>query len=312
MLGYSYDGRMNFSRPGAIDLSALKQPASRPTSAAPTQGGGSYVVDIDETTFQSIALEASMSYVVVLGLWSSRSAQGGAFNDTLGAVIDSYDGRMLLARVDVETSPQIAQALKVQGVPYVAGLIQGQPVPLFQGTVEEAEMRRYFDELVRLAAENGLTGRAQPVGAPAEGVAAEEPEDPRFIAAEEAFMASDFETAVAEYEKLRVQYPADVEVAERLARVKWLSRIKGADLQAARAAAADHPDDVQAQMLVADLDVSGGHVEDAFDRLITLVRNTAGDEREAVRERLLELFTVVGIADPAVMVARRALATALF
>lgn len=302
---------MNFSRPGAIDLSALKQPASRPTPAA-AQGGGSYVVDIDETTFQTVALEASMSYVVVLGLWSSRAAQGGDFNATLGSVIDSYGGQILLARVDVETSPQIAQALKVQGVPYVAGLIQGQPVPLFQGTVEEDEMRRYFDELVRIAAENGLTGRAQPVGAPVDGAEVEEPEDPRFIPAEEAFMASDFVTAVAEYEKLRVQYPADVEVAERLARVKWLSRTKDADLQTARAAAADRPDDIEAQMLVADLDISGGHVEDAFDRLIALVRSTSGSERDAVRERLLELFTVVGIADPVVMVARRALATALF
>lgn len=303
---------MNFSRPGAIDLSALKQPVSRPTPARPQGGGGSYVVDIDETTFQSIAIEASMAYVVVLGLWSSRAAQGGAFNETLARVIDSYDGQIMLARVDVETSPQIAQALKVQGVPYVAGLVQGQPVPLFQGAVEEDEMRRYFDELVRIAAENGLTGRAQPVGAAANDAEVEEPEDPRFAAAEEAFMASDFATAVAEYEKLRVQYPADVEVAERLARVKWLARIKDADLQAARTAAADRPDDIEAQMLVADLDISGGHVEDAFDRLIKLVRATTGDERDAVRERLLELFTVVGIADPAVMVARRALATALF
>ena len=306
---------MNFSRPGAIDLSALKQPAARP---APAQGAGgagaSYVVDIDETTFQTVALEASMSYVVVLGLWSSRSPQSGAFNDTIGSVVDSYDGQIMLARVDVDTSPQIAQALQVQGVPYVAGLVKGQPVPLFQGTVDETEMRRYFDELIRIAAENGLTGRAQPSGAaPADAAAEqEEPEDPRFAAAEEAFMASDFDTAVAEYEKLRVQYPADVEVAERLARVKWLSRTNGADLQAARSAAADRPDDIDAQMLVADLDISGGHVDDAFDRLIGLVRTTSGDDRERVRERLLELFTVVGIADPSVMTARRALATALF
>ncbi|QGG42101.1 tetratricopeptide repeat protein [Aeromicrobium yanjiei] len=307
---------MTFSRPGAIDLSALKQPASRPSPAAggaAGAGGGSYVVDIDERTFQTVALEGSMSYVVVLGLWSSRAPQGAAFNDLLGRVVDSYAGQILLARVDVDASPQIAQALNVQGVPFVAGLVKGQPVPLFQGAVDETEMRRYFDELVRLAAENGLTGRAQPVGgAPAEGEAEQEPEDPRFAAAEEAFMASDFDTAVAEYEKLRVQYPADVEVAERLARVKWLSRTKNADLQAARKAAADDPDDIEAQMLVADLDVSGGNVEDAFLRLIDLVKRTSGDDRETVRERLLELFTVVGIADPVVMTARRALATALF
>ncbi|MCD9199206.1 tetratricopeptide repeat protein [Aeromicrobium wangtongii] len=303
---------MNFSRPGAIDLSALKQSAARPAPAA-TGGAGSYVVDIDERSFQTAALEASMSYVVVLGLWSARAPQSADFNDTLGAVVNSYGGQIVLARVDVDANPQIAQALGVQGVPYVAGLVKGQPVPLFQGTVEETEMRRFFDELVKIAAENGVTGRAQPVGgAPAEDQEAEEPEDPRFAAAEEAFMASDFDTAVAEYEKLRVQYPADVEVAERLARVKWLSRTKGADLQAARAAAAADPDDLQAQMLVADLDISGGHVEDAFARLLDLVRRTSGDERETVRERLLELFTVVGIADPVVMTARRSLATALF
>lgn len=305
---------MTFSRPGAIDLSALKQPASRPAPAGGSaEAGGSYVIDVDEASFQIAALEASMSYVVVLGLWSPRSAQSGAFNDSLAAVVDTYAGQLVLARVDVDANPQIAQALQVQGVPYVAGLVKGQPVPLFQGTVEEAEMRRFFDELVKIAAENGLTGRAQPSGAAVVGDApAEEPEDPRFTAAEDAFMASDFETAVAEYEKLRVQYPADVEVAERLARVKWLSRTTGADLQAARAAAGDRPDDVDAQMLVADLDISGGHVEDAFERLLDLVRSTTGDERDRIRERLLELFTVVGIADPSVMAARRALATALY
>lgn len=304
---------MNFSRPGAIDLSALKQPASRPASPAAAAGVGSYAVDIDESTFQAVALDGSMSFVVVLGLWSPRSSQAAEFNDTLATVIDSYDGQILLARVDVDANPQIAQALNIQGVPYVAGLVKGQPVPLFQGAVDEAEMRRFFDELVRIAAENGLTGRAPASGAVAASAdEVEEPEDPRFAPAEEAFMASDFDTAVAEYEKLRVQYPADVEVAERLARVKWLSRTKNADLQAARKAAADNPDDIEAQLLVADLDISGGKVDDAFSRLIEVVKRTSGDERDLVRERLLELFTVVGIADPAVMVARRALATALY
>lgn len=305
---------MNFSRPGAIDLSALKQPPARPAQAAGngTSTGTSYVVDVTEATFQTVALEASMQHVVVLSLWSSRSPQSAAFNDLLATVTGSYAGRILLAQVDVDASPQIAQALQIQGVPYVAGLVKGQPVPLFQGTVEEAEVRRYFDELVNVATQNGLTGLARPVGSADPAEEAEEPEDPRFAAAEEAFMASDFETAVAEYEKLRVQYPADVEVAERLARVKWLSRTAGADLQAARKAAADDPGDVAAQMLVADLDISGGNVEDAFLRLLDVVRRTSGEERERVRERMLELFTVVGIADPAVMAARRQLATALF
>jgi putative thioredoxin len=302
---------MNFSRPGAIDLSALKQPAARP--GQPAAGGGSYVVDITEQNFQTEALQASMSYVVVLSLWSPRSPQSESFNALLGNVISQYGGQIVLAQVDIDANPAIAQALQAQAVPLVVGLVKGQPVPLFQGTVDEAEARRFFDELVNVAAQNGVTGRAQPTGeAPEAAELAEEPEDPRFAAADAAFAASDFDTAVAEYEKLQAQYPADTEVSERLAGVKLLARTQAVDLQAARKAAADAPDDLDAQMLVADLDVSGGHVDDAFDRLIQLVKRTSGDERELVRQRLLDLFTVVGVADPRVATARRALASALF
>ena len=299
---------MNFSRPGAIDLSALKQPAARP--AAP--GGGSYVVDITEQNFQSAALEASLQYVVVLSLWSPRSPQSTDFNEILARVTNQFDGQIMLAQVDVDTNAAIAQALDAKGVPMVVGLVKGQPVPLFQGTLDEAEVLRYFSELIKVAAENGLTGRAQPPGASGEEPEVEAPADPRFAAADEAFGAGDFATAVAEYERLLAQYPADAEIGERLAGVKLLARTTGVDLQAARKAAADAPDDLEAQMLVADLDVSGGHVDDAFDRLIELIKRTSGDERENVRTRLVELFTVVGVADPRVAAARRALASALF
>jgi putative thioredoxin len=302
---------MNFSRPGAIDLSALKQPQGRP--AQPAAGGGSYVVDITEQNFQTEALQASMSYIVVLSLWSPRSPQSEAFNAMLGGLVSQYAGRLVLAQVDIDANPAIAQALQAQAVPLVVGLVKGQPVPLFQGTVEEAEARRFFDELVNVAAQNGVTGVAQPADGGAEAPEeVEEPEDPRFAEADAAFAASDFDTAVAEYEKLQAQYPADSEIAERLAGVKLLARTQGVDLQAARKAAADAPDDLDAQMLVADLDVSGGHVDDAFDRLIQLVKRTSEDDRERVRQRLLDLFTVVGVADPRVATARRALASALF
>ncbi len=299
---------MNFSRPGAVDLSALKQPASRPASS----GGGSYVVDITEQNFQSAALEASMQHVVVLSLWSPRSPQSAEFNGLLSKVTNSFDGQIVLAQVDVDSNPAIAQALDAKGVPMVVGLVKGQPVPLFTGTLDEAEVLRYFSELIKVAAENGLTGRAQPAGAADADAEEEEPDDPRFAAADEAFGAGDFATAVAEYEKLLAQYPADAEIGERLAGVKLLARTTGVDLQTARKAAADAPDDLEAQMLVADLDVSGGHVDDAFDRLIQLVKRTGGDDRENVRTRLVELFTIVGVADPRVAAARRALASALF
>lgn len=301
---------MSFSRPGAIDLSALAKPAPAPAAATGASGGG-YTVDVTEQTFQTVALEASMQHVVVLALWSPRAPQSRDFVDLLGRVVDSLEGRALLAAVDIDANPAIAQALQAQGVPVVVGLVKGQPVPLFQGLAEETEVRQYLEQLVALAVQNGLTGRATAVGGPAP-VEDEPAEDPRFAAADAAFAAGDTDTAVAEYERLALQNPGDAEVSERLAGVKLFARTKDADLQEARRAAADAPDDVDAQLLVADLDVSGGHVEDAFARLVGLVRTVHGDDRDRVRERLLELFTVVGTSDPRVADARRALASALF
>ena len=298
---------MTFSRPGAVDLSALSQPAGASSRAA-----GAYVVDVTEQNFQADALEASMQHVVVLSLWSPRSPQSQTFNELLAQVVNSYEGRPTLAQVDVDTNPAIAQALGAQGVPLVVGLVKGQPVPLFQGTADEADVRQYFDQLLTVAEQNGLTGRAEAADDAAAPEEAEPADDPRFAAADAAFASGDMDGAVAEYEKLLNQHPGDTEIAERLAGVQLMDRTRDADLAAARAAAADAPDDLDAQLLVADLDVSGGHVQDAFDRLIELVKRLDGDDRERVRERLLELFTVVGAADPRVAAARRALATALF
>jgi putative thioredoxin len=301
---------MTFSRPGAVDLSALAQPAGTSSRAA-----GAYVVDITEQNFQADALEASMQHVVVLSLWSPRSPQSQTFNELLATVASSYEGRLTLAQVDVDANPAIAQALGAQGVPLVVGLVKGQPVPLFQGTADEADVRQYFDQLLTVAEQNGLTGRAAgaaPTGGDASADDDQPADDPRFAAADAALASGDIDTAVAEYQKLLTQNPGDTEVAERLAGVQLIGRTRDADLDAARAAAADAPDDIDAQLLVADLDVNGGHVQDAFDRLIELVKRLDGDDRDRVRERLLELFTVVGASDPRVTTARRALATALF
>ena len=301
---------MSFSRPGAIDLSALKSQPAGSGPAAPA--GGAFVIDATEQNLQSEVLEASKQYVVVLNLWSPRAQQSAGFNVLIANVANSYGGQILLANVDVDANPSIAQAVGAQGVPFVIGLIMGQPVPMFQSTVEEAELRQVFDQLVQAAAQNGLTGRAAPVGTVAPEPADEPEDDPRFAEADAALAEGNIDAAIAAYESLVAQNPSDAEVAERLAGVRLMARTADADLQVARTAAADNPDDLGAQLLVADLDVSGGHVEDAFDRLIALIRRTTDEDRERIRERLIELFTIVGTDDPRVAVARRALATALF
>ncbi len=125
-------------------------------------------------------------------------------------------------------------------------------------------------------------------------------------------MAGDLDTAIAEYQKLVTANPADTEAALGLARAKLMKRTEGSDLNSARAAAAADPDDLDAQLLVADLDLLGGHVDDAFNRLVGVVRRTSGEDRDKVRVHLIELFSVVGNDDPRVLKGRQNLASALF
>ena len=305
---------MPFSRPGAIDLSGLKRPAPQP--GAPTGGqshpGQSYAVEVDEQNFQAL-LESSMNAPVVLVVYSpTRMPASAQLADDFSTLANELEGRIAVGRVDVDAQPSIAQALQIQALPLVAMVLQGRLQPLFQDAPPMAELRPLMAELLQQLATQGMTGRHQPFGS-VEAPAAEEPQtDPRYAAADDALVSGDLDTAIAEYQKLVDTNPADTEAALGLSRARLMKRTSGVDLTSARAAAADAPDDVDAQTLVADLDLLGGHVEDAFIRLIELVRRTSGDERDRARVHLLELFAVVGNDDPRVLKGRQSLASALF
>ncbi len=317
---------------GAVDLSALKRPApSRGPSggAAPAPGGPAgaaggpaadgLVVTGSDATFQDI-VNRSVRHPVVVVLWSSRLPESADFVTVMGGLARTNEGRFQVVSVDVDENPGLLRALQVQQVPMTIALLQGRPLPLFVGPLLPQEAQPILDELLQVALQNGVTGRVadvgEPAGAPdgsdADDEPVEEPLPPHLAAAYDAIEAGDLDGAVAAYGKALAENPADPEAKAGLAQVRLMQRTEGADLVAARAAAAADPADVDAQLLVADLDVLGGHVEDAFRRLVDTVRVTADADRNRVREHLLELFEIVGPSDERVPAARRALMSALF
>ncbi len=304
----------SFSRPGAVDLSQL---ASAPgsSSGGPSSTGaaaGSYVQQVGEADFDAVVRKSSL-HPVVMELYSPR-AGAQDLSDSLIELTNAANGRWLLARVNVDAETRIAQAMGISAVPTVVVLIGGQLAPLFQGTKDRAEVQSYLDQVSQIAVANGLTGRAEPVGpaAPAEVSPAAPVVDPKFAAADAALEAGDFDTAVAEFEKLLVSSPSDVEATQGLAQAKLLQRSMRFDPATIVATASAEPSNWAAQLDAADLELINGDPAACFERILQVIRETREDEREAARVRLLELFQVVGNADPTVLKARRKLSTALF
>ncbi len=314
-----------FTRRGAIDLSALKRPAAPPPGAAPAAGGagaagaagpsGAYSVQVTTQTMQSV-VEASLTAPVLMVIYSaSRSPESATYAQEVAALVERYEGRFLAGLVDLDTSPEVGQALQVQQIPVLLVLLDGRPVTQpIPGVVPADELSALLNQLGQQLTAQGVTDRHQPLSAaPAPDDGDGEPvADPRYAAAEDALARDDVDGAVAEYEKLVAANPADVEAAAGLAMARVLQRTAGVDAAQARAAADAAPADVEAQTLAADLDLSEGRVEAAFDRLVQLVRVTSDKERDRAREHLVGLFAAVGNDDPLVVQARRNLASALF
>ncbi|MCL1841458.1 MAG: co-chaperone YbbN, partial [Propionibacteriaceae bacterium] len=266
-------------RPGVIDLSTLA-PASPPQTDG--QPGVSYVQDVTEAEFQSVAMH-SRQYPVILELTLPSAAETKPVDQALIELANAAGGRWLLARVDVSVSPAIPQGLGIQAVPTVIALLGGQMVPLFQGTMDKPQISALIDKVLELALANGVTGKAQPVpgGVLADGAAATESEapavDPRFAKADEALAAGDYPTALAEFDKLLAANPRDAEAAAGKAQVGLLLRTADGSAQDAIATADAAPADIDANLAAADMQVVLGDLDGAFARLLRLIRTTSGD-----------------------------------
>jgi putative thioredoxin len=301
----------SFNRHGAIDLSQLKQRAQQAAPpTGPRRGGASYVIEVTEATFEAETIRKSLVHPVVLELYSPRVATGQQLSNALAEIANASDGKFLLARLNVDTAPGIVQALQLQAVPTVIALISGQAAPLFQGVLPKEQVQAAIDQLLQASVANGIVGRAEPVGGsadPADDEVDDVP-DPRFAAADEALERGDFAAARDEFDRLLQANPADAEALAGKAQAGLFARAANLDAQTGLTAGPD----VASQLDAADVEMINGQPEAAFARLVALVRKSSGDERNAVRLRLLELFETLGSADPRVVKARRELMAALF
>lgn len=296
---------------GAVDLSALVQGQQEP--AGPASGDG-IVFETDDAAFGS-TLELSRTVPVVVALWASWSEQSRTLVDSLERLVRARDGRIVLVTADADRSPQLVQAFQAQAIPTVVAVIAGQPVPLFAGVQPDDVIDQVFDQLLELGAQHGVSGRVESSDAASDGEAQEPVEEPLPPLHQEAYDAierGDFEAAASAYRTAMAQDPRDALAVAGLAQANLLGRLAGKTLDSIRNAAAAAPRDLDAQLDVADLDLSGGHVDDAFDRLLTLFPTLDADGKNRVRERLIELFEVVGTEEPRVIAARRRLTSLLY
>lgn len=280
---------------GAVDLSALKQPPA----GAPAAAGDHTVTEAD---FEAKVLHRSAQVPVVVALYSQRSPGSIELVQLLERLVGEAGGAWDLAAVEAESNMRIAQAFGVQGIPTVIAVAGGQPLADFQGNQPEAQVSQWLAAVVQ-AVEGKLEGDPD---APQE-----QPADPRFTAAEALLEQGDLAGAESAYESIVAQEPGNAEAKAALRQVKFLGRAQDLPETAIAAADAD-PGNVAAALDAADVELFQQRPEAAFDRLIGLVARTSGDERTAVRTRLLELFELFDQAEPFVVAARRKLATALY
>ncbi|WP_428834246.1 co-chaperone YbbN [Lentzea roselyniae] len=304
---------------GAVDLGALKAraDAARQAAAAPAaapsssgdNGSAPWIVDVTEASFQAV-VEQSLQVPVVVLLGASYSPESQQLATSLTRLASSSGGSWILARVDLEQAPRIGQAFGVQSVPTVVAVAAGQPIDAFAGPLADAELSAWVQRLLDALRDRlpGIRAGEARATAPAEEDIVE---DPRIVAAEEAFERGDYAAAQGYYSQVLATEPGNELAKEGLAQARFAERAESVD-PAVIAKADSAPEDVEAQLAAADAQVALQQVDEAFARLVDTVRRVYGDDRDRVRQHLVGLFELFPSDDPRVAAARRNLASALY
>lgn len=314
---------MNFA--GAVDLEDLKHKVdAQAGEAGGAPAAGKYVVDATTSGFEAM-VRTSATFPILLLIWVKDDDRCFPMAKRLASIVNGLDGKMQLVRMDANDSPEVAQALRIKGAPALFALINGRPMPILEGVPHDEEMQQIestiIPQLLQLAEQAGVTGRApmsgdgsddsDADGAGADGAGAEEQVPPAHREADALAKSGDYSGAALAYEKLLEHDPHDARAAREHSKCLLLARNGASDVRAVREKAAQNPDDVEAQMDVADVDMIGGQVSDAFARLLDFLATHPAD-KEPVRARLLEYFAIPEPGDDRVKAARRKLATLMY
>jgi putative thioredoxin len=277
----------------AFDLSSLTKPKTDPDLPMPG-------LEVTVENLNSNILPLSLVRPVIVLMWSPRSAESQEMVTTLGKLMNEYQGQWSLARVNIDTDPEIAQAFQTKNVPYAVAIIAEQMVPLFEQSYPEAQLRLVIDKVLTLSAQQGI-GEA-----PVEQMEPEEEE------AMNALESGEFAVAEAAYKKWLSRKPNENLAKLGLAQTQLLIRTEGLDLNKVIEDSAKSPQDIELQLKAADVEIVNGGVEAAFSRLLNLVKATQGDEKNKVKTHLLNLFALVDQSDPRLISARKELASSIF
>jgi len=286
------NGSTNFSN--VFDLSTLKK-SNLPESPIPG-------IAVTQENLVSDFVSKSKEQVVVLLCWSPRSAQSKEILDILGKLESADKGAWLLGTVDVDSQPQVAQALQVKAVPIAIAIVAEQLLPLFESVPQIDQVRLVINKLLELASQKG-------VGQAPEALA-EIPLEPEEQAAYAALEKSDFKAAKIAYESWLKRKPNEPVAVIGLAQVNLMLRVEGLDPELTLKSAKS--DDLTSQLMCADIEIATGNNEAAFTRLLNVIRSFSGDEKEKAKLHLIQLFNLVNPSDPSLLKARNELASLLF
>jgi putative thioredoxin len=312
----------DFSLYGAVDLGARQAAAQRRQQTAQSDGSATpsdgAVIEVTEQTFNTDVVERSRTTPVVIDLWADWCGPCKQLSPVLEKLAAEADGTWILAKVDVDANPQLAAALQVQSIPMVAAVIGGQLVDAFLGAMPEAQVRQWLGQVLAVAEKMGVLPEgsagveadAAAGGADPSGYADQLP--PAYEQARAAMERGDLDAAARAFEEELAASPGDPIAKAGLAQVSLIRRVSSYDQAQARRDAAGHPDDAAAQIKVADIDLASGRIDEAFDRLLGVIRRTSGEERDQARKHLVGLFDILPPRDPRVTKARSTLSALLF